>query len=322
MNKNSWIIVVLFFSLSCISFNSNILTNWKFVDFDQSMGQNSDFYDEFYINFFKDHGDALHPTIPMTNKEVMAFFKEIYINNGAKLKLKKQEGRIPKIIHQIWIGGPMPQRCKVLTQSWIKKHPDWECKLWTDDEVAAFVQTISSENRELINNAESYAEKADILRYEILYRFGGLYVDTDFECLKSMDTIHANYDFYTGLSQIDEDLLYAAIGIIGAMPGHPIIEYCVKNLKNSKSEDIVTKRTGPLFFTKAILQMLTRNIDMHTYEHVMLLPATYFYPVGAKARKLVLKPKVLSRYLGLFPEALACHYWHGTWLEDPLYHEK
>jgi len=56
------------------------------------------------------------------------------VNNPRYLQLP----RIPKIIHQIWLGSPLPDRCKVLQKTWKKYHPDWEYRLWTEKEIDEF----------------------------------------------------------------------------------------------------------------------------------------------------------------------------------------
>ncbi len=42
------------------------------------------------------------------------------------------------------------------------------------------------------NQCKSYAQKSDIARYEILYKYGGCYVDCDMECLRRF-MLHENY---------------------------------------------------------------------------------------------------------------------------------
>lgn len=54
-------------------------------------------------------------------------------------------------------------------------------------------------NVEALKCAKNYGEKSDILRYEILCQFGGIYVDCDFECLKSFDGL-LMCRFFTGFS--------------------------------------------------------------------------------------------------------------------------
>ena len=81
------------------------------------------------------------------------------------------EPRIPLVLHQIWLGGrPLPERFRRFRERWIELHPEWEHRLWTDREVAAF----DFETRDLFEEAEDFGMKSDILRAEVLRRYGGL----------------------------------------------------------------------------------------------------------------------------------------------------
>ena len=79
---------------------------------------------------------------------------------------------IPKIIHQIWIGDK--NECpKDLMDTWTKKNGSWDHMLWNDENIFQLINQ---------NQFDAYRElpgKADILRYEILHRYGGLFVDAD-----------------------------------------------------------------------------------------------------------------------------------------------
>ncbi|GAI63343.1 unnamed protein product, partial [marine sediment metagenome] len=94
--------------------------------------------------------------------------------------------RIPKIIHQIWLGSPFPEKYAYFQSTWQLHHPDWEYKLWTEKEIEEFGLT----NKAAYDESTNYGQKSDIARYEILYRIGGLYVDTDFECFNNFDLFH------------------------------------------------------------------------------------------------------------------------------------
>ena len=144
--------------------------------------------------------------------------RELYIVNH--LHNKSIEQVIPKKIHQIWIGGPLPDKYLKYTKSWKIFHPDWEYRLWTGKDVDG----ILSGKRKAYDTATNYGMKSDILRYEILNKYGGLYVDTDFECLKPFDDLlHLN--FFTGIGYDSKMQLY--IGLIAGIPEHPIIKNCV-----------------------------------------------------------------------------------------------
>ena len=70
-------------------------------------------------------------------------------------------------------------------------------------------------------------KRSDIVRYEILHAFGGLYIDTDFECLKSFDILHHCYTFYIGT--LSSHNVGIGNGIIGSVAGHPLLRWCIEN---------------------------------------------------------------------------------------------
>ena len=82
---------------------------------------------------------------------------------------------IPKIIHQIWLGPN--KRPDIWMDSWkndyINKYPEWTYKLWTEKEI----NEINLTNKKQYENEKFYNGKSDIARYEILYQFGGVFID-------------------------------------------------------------------------------------------------------------------------------------------------
>lgn len=84
---------------------------------------------------------------------------------------------IPKIIHQIWIGDN--SRPLLWMDTWqidyIKKYPEWKYMLWTEKEI----DQLDMKNKDLYLKESTMHGKADIVRYEILYNYGGVFVDAD-----------------------------------------------------------------------------------------------------------------------------------------------
>lgn len=87
---------------------------------------------------------------------------------------------IPKIIHQIWLGDEKPPYR--LMETWEAMHPDWEYKLWTDENIKDVIELLPQ-----YHEIEEYCGKADILRYQILHKFGGVFIDADSQCLRRLD---------------------------------------------------------------------------------------------------------------------------------------
>ncbi len=263
---------------------------------------------------------AMEPNKQFNLKEIVlrSHWKSI-INSYTQFIVKNpcysQSSRIPKIIHQIWLGNdPLPKQEKIYGKTWQKYNPDWEYKLWTDKDIDEFVL----ENKALYDATTNYGEKSDIARYEILYRIGGLYVDTDFECLQSFDIFHHCCDFYTGCAYADvKDPSFLYNGLIGSIPGHPILKACIEQLhqKTVTKEDANTifKRTGPAFFSQNF-QREFRKVSGIT----IAFPVTYFYPWPNYYRY----QDCNERRKWIRPESFAIHHWHLSWNKERTLSEK
>lgn len=129
---------------------------------------------------------------------------------------------IPKVIHQIWLGPKsISPNDQYNIKTWIGYHPNWEMKLWTEKEILKE----NFDNMDLYWSARSYQERSDIVRYEILKRYGGLYIDTDIECFANFDDLNHKYDFYTNFEPpaINKKRVSILNAMVASTPNHPII---------------------------------------------------------------------------------------------------
>lgn len=93
---------------------------------------------------------------------------------------------IPKIIHYCWFGrNPLPQSAIKCIKSWKEFLPEYEIKEWNEDNFDVNIIPYTKEAYE----AKKYAFVSDYARFWILYRYGGLYFDTDVEVIKPLDDI-------------------------------------------------------------------------------------------------------------------------------------
>ena len=204
-------------------------------------------------------------------------------------RLKKGENneehqyKIPKEVHCIWIGNKPPSEDTLkVKESWEKHHPGWKVKLWQNDEAEALIKEmreIFPKVGETWDKAVKFAEKADVLRYCILWKFGGVYSDTDLPCYGKVDDIHCYSDFYASIEQNDHAVIYVGNALIGSKAKHPIIEDCLNNLKPRKEgEDnwAIIGRTGPGLLTDAVYKGLNKDIKDKTND-TLIFPPSYFY---------------------------------------------
>ena len=102
---------------------------------------------------------------------------------------------IPKVIHYCWFGrGPMPQLALDCIESWHKYMPDWEYKLWNEDNFDVNCNQYVREAYE----ARKFAFVTDYVRLYALKTEGGVYMDTDVEVLKAYDDALMSLPAFTG----------------------------------------------------------------------------------------------------------------------------
>lgn len=265
-------------------------SSWQYMSFDDAMAK-----------------EQYPRAIPVTEQvtglngyELYDFFKDLYEKNNPSMISPDQELKIPKIIHQVWLGSPVPESFKQLQQSWIEHHlgRDWYYKLWTDEDVAQ----MQLYNQEFYDATDNYGVKSDILRWEVVHRFGGVYVDMDFECLRSLDLLHYTYDFYTALQPLDTSFVQLGAALFGASPGHPILKHCIETIKDDWKEQGAPKKTGPVHFTKSFYAMAGKD-GMKD----IAFPAFYFYPLGCQSTRG-------DREGWTQRGAFGVHWWAKSWM--------
>lgn len=137
-------------------------------------------------------------------------------------------------------------------RSWRDAHPSWEHRVWSEDAASAF----GLENDALFERCialERFDAAADVLRIEILLRMGGVYVDADAECRRTLEgaPFLASGFFATHEpSELARDLVSNAF--MGARAGHPVLRRYVDALASVQDPMPPWRRTGPLALTAMI----------------------------------------------------------------------
>jgi inositol phosphorylceramide mannosyltransferase catalytic subunit len=266
---------------------------------------------------------------------VYGIFKDLYEKHNFKTLKATEDTRIPKLIHVMWLGGKLPEEFESYVASWKKYHPDWKMLFWTDSKenyargdvvLQSFseLQTrllsgkkgecividsnrLAYENKKFYDAAINYGEKSDILKWEIVYRFGGVYVDTDFECLQPLDQYNHTFDLYTGLQPLDTNMVQLGAALYGAIPQHPILKACVEMIKHNQDIQQIIVKTGPIHFTKVFAHFAGK-----TGLRDVALPSSYFYPCGYEQRGTPQQEWCKN-------ESFAVHHWAGSWLKKEAF---
>jgi hypothetical protein len=263
-----------------------------YIDFDESMKTAQ------FQHVINDHRTLRDVGAP--GQDVLQFFRTLYEKNNFNKVALATTPRIPKIIHQIWVGTGVPEELKAFQESCKFFHPDWEYRLWTQDDIPALNMRNANSLPLCINNAQV----ADLMRYEILYKYGGVYLDMDMECFANLDQLHYAYDLYVGIQPLDSDIVQLGVGILGAKAGHPMLKHCIELIGERclSGDRDNNHRAGPLPFTTSFLHMANRGPEIN-----IALPAHYFYPQGCLETNL-------DYDQWLEQGAFAIHHWAKTWL--------
>lgn len=271
-----YFLMFLLFDIKVI--NSHGLDKYL-IDFDTAMNTKN-------IKYYKKYGQG-------QNKEIIAKLKALYeCNHFSKLQ-RSQEPKIPKIIHQIWVGPkPVPTLLKASARGWKKSHPDWQYILWTNDMVERLLPEFLPEHKDMyLNDQSDVREKANILRYYLLYWYGGLYVDADCQCLTSFEELHYYYDFYAGITTNSSGgVLNNAV--IGSALGHPIMKYVIDTIKNKPG--LCFFRSGCMHFSDKVCEV----VDTFTGVNIVF-PVNVFYP----------DPRKLNFSKNDLIHSMCLHYW-------------
>ena len=222
---------------------------------------------------------------------------------------------IPKIIHYCWFGhNPLPQSALKCINSWKKFFPDYEIKEWNEDnfDVNCIIYTREAYER------KKYAFVSDYARFYVLYKYGGLYFDTDVEVIKPMDDIVACGPFMgiEGAYTVGKTAPAVALGLganpglgLGANPGlglyKAILDYYdrlhfVDDYGMQLSGTVVKHTTDVL-----LAHGLKQTNDIQEVAGVWIYPQDYFNPLDDATGRLNITENTRS-----------IHWYSKTWVDN------
>lgn len=224
---------------------------------------------------------------------------------------------IPRILHQTWKTRDIPEPLRHYAQTWQMHHPDWEYRLWTDQDNRDFIARHYPGFLPVYDAYQSPICRVDAVRYFLLRHYGGVYVDLDFECLAPQDALlesaavllgeepAAHMEYHRG-GIVARDLQHLVCNAwMASPPGHPFWDHVIECMIAVRAEPGPLEATGPL--------MLTHAVDSYRGDApVELLPAAMLYPVTSFDERSghVFDLQFWHARTGA---ARAVHRWAGTW---------
>ncbi len=143
-------------------------------------------------------------------------------------------------IYQIWIqSNDVSVHMYEAIQSWIKLNPTMNYKLLTNEKILTLIQDEIEFPRlkQAYLMVKPYAYKSDLIRYYVLYKYGGCYCDTDMVCYSSIVTLCEQNDIVISL---DIEPINVSNGFLCAKKGCAFFKY----LTQIVIDNIINKRVG------------------------------------------------------------------------------
>jgi Glycosyltransferase sugar-binding region containing DXD motif len=218
---------------------------------------------------------------------------------------------IPAFLHFIWLGDeqlPFVNESgeSACIDSWKRHHPKWMVQLWRDDDVKQQTHWYNLEALQYAIRHKYYGMASNILRLELLFEHGGLYVDVDYICIDSVEDLHRPFDFYCGASH--SGAMQISNRVLASQPRHFLIRYMMERIYSwyedfrrqsqpfvhmcsfldpttrSSLEKVmeltpedVTRNTGPGLVTTCLAEVLiSSSLDA---SRVAVMPCQVFDPV-------------------------------------------
>jgi mannosyltransferase OCH1-like enzyme len=178
--------------------------------------------------------------------------------------------KIPKIIHQIWIG---PKKAPDFMHTWKDNHPEYEYILWDEERIKKDMYPLANQHLYDLYDFEGsnvWNGKSNLLRIEIMKKYGGIYADADCISLRPLEGDFLNNEIFFEYANEIMRKGIVAWGVMGSIPNHPLFDRMINKLNQYKK--IIQPShifNGPTFLTKCINE---------NPMGIRILPSYYFLP--------------------------------------------
>ena len=223
------------------------------------------------------------------------------------------------LVHHIVLGNRVTPLVRECLDSWTTVTDcGFEFRLWTDASIAEFVKGEPIEFQNLLKRAKNYGEAGDILRYMILGRLGGLYVDWDVLLLDPQRLLRVLGDLKDERCLFLEDRKTEAVGYASVFAsslfymqkGNPLTRDLLFQMERdyvSFPEMPTAELTGPMALTRHL------NACPHYLRDAKIVNLTDVYSFDyAEVRKFDSRD-ALTRHKN-FSRAPAVHFWTHEWI--------
>jgi mannosyltransferase OCH1-like enzyme len=218
------------------------------------------------------------------------------------------QSAIPKVIHYSWFGTSQPsdlmKRC---IDSWSSQLPQYQIVRWSDLEVSA-----KSAYAQAAVEARNWGNLSNLLRYAVLYRYGGIYLDVDVEVLKSFDPLLENRCFF-GCQQRRPTPWTVNSAVMGAVPGHWFVGHLLRCLMSDYSGQENASTTSVYVPSTELMKcgLKAYSENPQKLDDITIYPTHYFHPVSYERKDFLSDWRKQAKH-----DSYSVHYWENSWLHE------
>jgi len=206
---------------------------------------------------------------------------------------------IPKVIHYCWVGDkPLPAKMKACIASWRRVMPDAEIREWNEKNYDFHQNAYMDE----AYRAKKWGFVPDYARLDIVYRHGGIYLDTDVEMLKPLDPLlDAPFCGFESKEHVALGLIFAAEA------GNSVVRAlrdAYDGLHFLKADGSLDQKPSPVLQTEELRKLGLRDDDGTVQEvaGLKVYPKEYF------------APKTLDGDCRLTANSYCIHHYEASWM--------
>ena len=224
-------------------------------------------------------------------------------------------GAIPKVIHLLWKTDELPEFAREFVHSWVRLHPSWQVRRWTDASMLAFVRAHFPGDEAMWRRFPTGVFRADTFRYMVLRVVGGVYVDLDVEALRSMDELIEGRTCLIGQEPAAHAVLlgdrprHACNAWMASAPGEPFWDHALEEIRR-RAEGRMNKFNPPSVTGPEMLDAVLERTGYASPGGCGLVdPPEVLYPAVDKSALATLREKCdrLSREEKLDPSECPPH---------------
>ncbi len=224
---------------------------------------------------------------------------------------------------------PLPDTFHVLGETWKRDYPDWEYILWNDKMMNDFINENYPQYVEIYNSFPYDVQRWDAIRYLIMDKMGGMYVDCDYESIEPMNELLADKTCCFAMEpashkhHLNSDLTGQVFSnaMMLSIPGHPFMRELIDAVFGEHSNEYLGKvkgfhvmvTTGPY-----LILDLYRALPVEKKDAVYLIPAKYVMPFSIPQAHRYRYGEMSNELENCIQEAYAVHYFFGDWLDDRI----